>query len=58
MPKLFDALGNRPLLSNNPDGIWLFDELSLLQMRGAGHEAVVLHCECPGTKQMKQDQLA
>jgi len=36
----------------------LFYELNLLQMRGAGHEAVVLHCECPATKQMKQDRLA
>jgi len=27
-------------------------------MRGAGHEVVVLHFECPVTKQMQQDRLA
>jgi hypothetical protein len=27
-------------------------------MQGAGYEAVVLHRECPETKQMPQDQLA
>jgi hypothetical protein len=27
----------------------------LPQMRGAGHEAVVLHRECPATKQMRWD---
>jgi len=33
-------------------------EPSLLKMQGTGHEVVVLHRECPGTKQMKQDRLA
>jgi len=27
-------------------------------MQGAGYEAVVLHRECPATKQMLKDQLA
>ncbi|MFW6123626.1 MAG: hypothetical protein ACOC5G_00220 [Acidobacteriota bacterium] len=27
-------------------------------MKGAGHEVVVLHFECPVTKQMQQDRLA
>jgi len=27
-------------------------------MQGAGHEVVVLHYECPVTKQMQQNQLA
>ncbi len=30
----------------------MMNESSLLQMQGAGHELVVLHYECPGTKQM------
>ena len=32
---------------------WIIHELRLLQMQGAGHEVVVLHFECPVTKQMQ-----
>jgi hypothetical protein len=32
--------------------ILVIHESRLLQMRGAGYEAVVLHRECPATKQM------
>ena len=31
---------------------WIIHESRLLQMRGAGYEAVVLHRECPVTKQV------
>jgi hypothetical protein len=37
---------------------WIIHESMLLQMQGAGHEVVVLHYECPVTKQMLQDRLA
>jgi len=32
--------------------IWIIHEPRLLQMQGTGHEVVVLHYECPVTKQM------
>jgi len=32
--------------------ILVIHESRLLQMQGAGHEAVVFHRECPATKQM------
>jgi hypothetical protein len=34
------------------NGILVIHESRLLQMRGAGYEAVVLHRECPATMQM------
>ena len=37
---------------NNHDIIFIIHESRLQQMRGAGYEAVVLHRECPATKQM------
>ena len=37
---------------NSHDIIFIIHEPRLLQMRGAGYEAVVLHRECPATKQM------
>jgi len=33
--------------------VWIIHESIWLQMRGAGYEAVVLHRECPATKQMR-----
>ncbi len=32
---------------------WIIHESRLLQMRGTGYEAVVLHRKCPVTKQMQ-----
>jgi len=32
---------------------WMMNKLRLPQMRGAGHEAVGLHRECPAAKQMR-----
>ena len=32
---------------------WIIHESRLLQMRGARHEGVVLHCECLVTKQIQ-----
>jgi len=43
---------------NHLNDLWVIHESKLLQMRGAGHEAVAFHCECPATKQMRQDRLA
>ena len=37
---------------------WIIHESRLLQMRGTGHAAVVVHRQCPVTKQMQQDRLA
>jgi len=34
-------------------GFYIIHESSLLQMQGTGYEAVVLHRECPVTKQMQ-----
>ncbi len=37
---------------------WIIHESRLLQMQGTGNEAVVLHRECPVTKQVHRDRLA
>ena len=36
----------------------MIHELSLPQMQGTGHAAVILHRKCPVTKQMRQDRFA
>ena len=35
-----------------------YSRSKLAQMEGEGYEAVVLHRECPATKQMQGDRLA
>jgi hypothetical protein len=37
---------------------WVIHESRLPQMRGAGDEAVIIHCESAATKQMRGDRLA
>jgi hypothetical protein len=58
MEKILNITENKLIMKTSPFFYeyfrltWIIHKLRLLQMQGAGHEVVVLHCECPATKQM------